>query len=588
MWRSFRFRIFIALLLVSLTSVSLLFAVNYRSAVDSLEQNYIRTSAENIEVQVEQIDETLSELYRTTVRAAADAGLQGAVERYLALDWTNMQDAIALSERLDSLLGEPLAAEIMYLYLPGKGQMLCSDEFHLPRTGLAPEQFPWIGGAEGGGFSPALFRDAMTGSSRWLYGYGKPLYDAKGELTAVVCAALEVRTLHYAVLDRADAGYDYYLIGTDGLISAASRTDTVGQTAERAIPETLALLGGSESVSGAEGDWLYSCLRAPFSGVRLVRLTDRGVLRGALEDTRWQFFLLLALILSMAAVLAVILGRWLYRPMDGLMESMARVGGGDLSHCPDETGQPVEFRQLSQSFNRMIDEINSLIGTLVDERTAKAEAELRALQYQIKPHFMYNTLNSIKYAAILQGSQTIADQIGAFIALLEASISKKGAFIPLSEEVQLVESYVALQRYRYMDCFTVEYDLTAQARGCYVPRLLLQPLVENAILHGMDMKRSDNHIRIASLVTDGSLWITVQDNGKGMTAEQCSRLLYARAEDDHRQFTGIGVANTRERLALHYGEQAELKLYSTPGVGTKFFLRLPASYETAGDKEGQA
>lgn len=105
------------------------------------------------------------------------------------------------------------------------------------------------------------------------------------------------------------------------------------------------------------------------------------------------------------------------------MEAMEKVGGGDLSASPVQDG-PEEFRQLSRSFNQMIIRINGLIGDLVDERTAKMRAELRALQYQIKPHFMYNTLNSIRYAAILQGNEKIGEQLGAFIALLEASISK--------------------------------------------------------------------------------------------------------------------------------------------------------------------
>lgn len=572
MWKSFRVRILIAMLSVALVSIGLLFGANYRNAVKTLEIHYLHMSIENTTAQMRRFDESMSDLYRGAIRASADIRLYQAATAYLALRSPNADDCITLSALLKELCDSADSIETMYLYFPEKHEMLTSDELHQRRTGIASEEYPWTQAVAG--FTPIRFSDTMSGSAYDMYGYGKPLINETGRSVAVICAGISAQTLRYALLqDAGDA--QYFLLDNTEIIPVNVSSESNGQPdPPYAAAKTFT---AANTVYGVSKDWLYISVQAPFSGLRLLRLTERDSLRNELASVRGQFLFLLTLVIILTLLLARILGSWLYRPMGSLMAAMEKVGGGDLSPCA-EPEQPEEFRQLSQRFNQMITEINGLIDDLVNERTAKAEAELKALQYQIQPHFMYNTLNSIKYAAILQGNPKIGEQIGAFIELLEASISKKGALVTLPEEIQLLKSYVSLQRYRYMDSFTVEYDLTDETAGCYVPRLLLQPIVENSILHGMDIKRSDNYIRVAGMIAEGSLWITIQDNGKGMPPDQLQALLIGNT-DSHRQFTGIGLANIQERLRLYYGTKASFDVYSQLGKGTKFVLRLPASYQ---------
>ncbi len=255
------------------------------------------------------------------------------------------------------------------------------------------------------------------------------------------------------------------------------------------------------------------------------------------------------------------------------LQRQKRAGQGDMTARAPGGGD--EFGAIGDRFNQMMQEIDGLLDDLVEVRVEKRQAEIEALQQQIRPHFMYNTLNTIKFAAILQGNPEIGALLGSFIELLEASISKKGAFIPLSDEIRLVEDYASLQKYRYMDNFTVECDITPEAADCMVPRLLLQPLVENAILHGILPRRPGNRITVDGAVEGGMLHILVADNGKGMTAEEC-RALLENDPDDNRRFTGIGTRNVRERLRLYYGEQATFSIHSAPGEGTCITLSLPA------------
>ena len=286
----------------------------------------------------------------------------------------------------------------------------------------------------------------------------------------------------------------------------------------------------------------------------------------------------------MSAVFLILLGvawavsKWLYRPVEQLTAAIDKVSRGDFTTriTPSQTD---EFALLTEHFNHMVGRIDGLVQQVVHEQTEKKQAELLALQYQIRPHFMYNTLNSIRFAATLQRNRTLADQLGAFIRLLEASIQKKGAFIALREEVALVESFVSLQKFRYSDCFTVEYQVPEETKGCYVPCLLLQPVVENAIFHGIDTRRTDNRIVLAAAVRDGRLHLSLWDNGQGMDDETVQSLLAGDPAEDKRRLTGIGLCNIRERLALYYGQNAQFCITSMPGEGTCAKFDLPVSHD---------
>ena len=140
----------------------------------------------------------------------------------------------------------------------------------------------------------------------------------------------------------------------------------------------------------------------------------------------------------------------------------------------------------------------------------------------------------------------------------------------------MVQNYVKLQQFRYADCFQVTFDLQPEAEACYVPRLLIQPLVENAILHGVDHRKQDNQITVSVLCDTGALAIKVEDHGEGMTSEEIQKLLDGQRKS---KFSGIGVSNIRERLRLYYGGKAELRFYSEKQVGTTAVILLPISYD---------
>lgn len=218
--------------------------------------------------------------------------------------------------------------------------------------------------------------------------------------------------------------------------------------------------------------------------------------------------------------------------------------------------------------------MDEMMEQVVTERTQKREAEINALQYQIRPHFMYNTLNSIRFAATLQKNDKLAALLGDFIALLEASAPRKGAFIPLKEEVQLVQNDLSLQAFRYFDCFETQFSIAPETEDCYAPCLLLQPMVENAVFHGIDPKRNDNQIKVRSWLEQEKQHISIQDNGQGYLAEPDEP---SHQEEDRHRFTRIGLKNVEQRLRLYYGDAAGFAIHSELKAGTTVEFYLPIS-----------
>lgn len=366
---------------------------------------------------------------------------------------------------------------------------------------------------------------------------------------------IDERQINYKCLNRNSAqDGDIYLL-KDGKIVSSEDVNKIGETA--VLTEDVLTVGYDTAEKG----------------FRVTAVIDRNSLLDDLKKTRNRI-LLTAVLLNLILSIPIFLGiRQLLRPLRQLDETVNHVREGDLS-VRAEIYQSDEIGRLSRHFNDMLDQIESLIDELVAQKMLKREAEIEALQYQIRPHFMYNTLSAIRYAAIFEHADDIAELLQAFTELLRMSASDRGAFITVKEEMHMVENYIMLLQFRYDHSFTVDMAVDPETETFCVPRLLVQPLVENAILHGLDHGRDDNRIRIAVSIKDGFLEIRVEDNGSGMTAEEIRNLLDGKTRS---KFSGIGVNNVQERLHLYYGEKGALQYQAAPGKGTAAVIRLPAT-----------
>ncbi|MGG6311496.1 sensor histidine kinase [Paenibacillus macerans] len=258
-----------------------------------------------------------------------------------------------------------------------------------------------------------------------------------------------------------------------------------------------------------------------------------------------------------------------------LKTMMMRVKDGNLDFPRTEIETKDEIGELYRVFISMVDELKRLMEGIRTSEQAKREAELTALQAQIRPHFLYNSLNTIKYLAKLNGVPNIEEVSGALVELMRGVLGNSGEFLTLREELGYVSSYVAIVKYKFMEPIPVQFQIEDEnLLEWRVPKLTLQPIVENALMHGFGPSAHGGFVLIRVFGEGGDLKIEVMDNGRGMSKENMDALMADNGGNPSR-FSGIGVRNVHERIRRMFGEPYGIKLYSEEGLYTNVEIRFP-------------
>ena len=257
-------------------------------------------------------------------------------------------------------------------------------------------------------------------------------------------------------------------------------------------------------------------------------------------------------------------------PIQRLVDSMAEVQNGWL-HRVSMNVSDDEIGLLKNSYNAMLIEINQLIEELLQKEKTLRMAELDALQEQMKPHFLYNTLDMIRYMALENRTDEVYNMLETLGNFYRRFLSKGSTDLSLGEEIEIVKSYLSLQRTRFEDIFTDEYEIEEGLSSIRVPRLILQPLVENSIYHGIRPKGEHGVIRVTVKRQEDFLFLSVYDNGIGMSAHQRELLFSGK---DSRSF---GFQGTIERIRYYYKTEDVFEIHSTEGEYCEIILKLPLS-----------
>lgn len=562
--RAFQFREKILLLVISLSMLITVFmsVIFYRQSSETLKENYRKTVSENLKGRAALFDEMMKGAYLTCVYAVTDDELKEIIAKEDIKD--NSDKGSVQYEELFDILRDYLERNNMvqsiYCFLPQKDIMLQISAGSELTVEASETVHSWIDeimnrSSEVSPFSPVFTEDYTSVIRRHLYTFGKEIIDERGVTIGNLFVNVDERRVYFSCLQGGNTNNEnLYLI--NGSVIASTQ-------AERMLGEKFNQPHDSMIVKRNMSETEYCMISA----------ADETVITEDLKKTRtWSIFMVIILNVLLAIPVFLII-RHLMNPLKELEQSMNRIKEGDFSvrvkiYSPDEIGS------ISERFNEMVGEIERLIDELVTQKMLKKEAEIEALQYQITPHFMYNTLNSIKYAAVLQKADYIAELLQSFTELLRMSASDRGAFITVDQEIKMVKNYILLQQFRYPDSFSAEYSIGEGTERLYVPRLLIQPLVENAILHGIDHGKNNNRIIISVVLDSGILKIFVTDNGAGMTNEEIKHLM---SGEYRSKFSGIGIHNILERLRLYYGAKGTLEYYSQVGKGTTAVIKLPAT-----------
>ena len=310
-------------------------------------------------------------------------------------------------------------------------------------------------------------------------------------------------------------------------------------------------------------------------------------------DTLKRWVLLIIVYgLIILSVLSVLTSVDIITPINKLVEGMKKVERGN-KHEDIELDRSDELGYLSESFNRMSKKIDYLVNRIYKEEIALKEAEIKALQAQINPHFLFNTLENINWMAQLNGVPEISETVSALAKLIDGSIGRGDRTISLREELEYIDNYMTVLKNRYEDKFEVIKILDDGLMDKKIPRLLIQPLVENAVKHGIGKSRRKGIIRLEAFREEGHIVFEVEDNGMGMTAEELEAL-NKRLQEDELILEGngavparksIGLENVNRRIKLLYGSSYGVKIESSYDEYTKVTVRIPDEQVPEGDKD---
>ena len=287
----------------------------------------------------------------------------------------------------------------------------------------------------------------------------------------------------------------------------------------------------------------------------------------SLDDLFHLVLIVGIVVLCVTGYLAYRLSRHLWRPLHMLATAMRRVRNSDDFSVQVDAERGDEIGELAQTFNSLIEHIHTLLAENRERERTLRVAQVKSLTEMIRPHFMYNTLNLIKWSAKLGDNEGAADTAVQLGKLLRASVSMKD-FVTVAEELTFLRTYLKIQQRRFEGRLKVKVRVESSVYGCYVPKLILQPLVENAIQHGIEMTESGGSIAITGAKEVDHLVFRVKDNGHGMSTER-QREVLARRDDNH-----FGLYNVHMRAVLNGDAGCGITLQSVEGKGTEAILTL--------------
>ena len=320
--------------------------------------------------------------------------------------------------------------------------------------------------------------------------------------------------------------------------------------------------------------YYISCRKSDYTGWRVVSVSSY---QEVMQNAKQMFLIVVCVLvvtLTIVLLVAVKLSATITKPIVKLRNLMEKTEDGDLNVRFQGSDQD-EISDLGRCFNRMLEQIQELVNAVYVEQEHKRKAQLQVVQEQFKPHFLYNTLDTIGWMAREYSADNIVKLVDALTNVFRISLSKGRDYISIAEEMKYISNYLYIQKIRYGPKVLYEMEMDETLAEVKIPKLILQPLVENAIYHGVKLKRGEGHLGIKVKKVEDHISMVVEDDGKGMAKEQVeklTRLLNEPTSPEENQ--SFGLFYVKERLRMQYGEKFQVLVESEEGVGTKVTILI--------------
>ncbi|MGN7384338.1 sensor histidine kinase [Paenibacillus sp. SAFN-117] len=370
---------------------------------------------------------------------------------------------------------------------------------------------------------------------------------------------------------------DTYILDKDGVVLSSPNTNDLGKSfrqewgssgaLEEPRGQTIAEHNGNKSIIN------YSTFNQ--TGWKIVQAIPYDMVFKEIFDIRRANVIITAIIFIIFILITITISYSISKPLKLLAKKMLAFENQSSENVLIMKG-PKEISLLADTYNKMIRRINDLLNRLKEQYQQKEELRFKALQAQINPHFILNTLNNIKWMAYIRNDREVGDMLSNLGGIMESALGREENVISLKEELDYIRNYAALMKIKYNEKLTMEYDVPEELLYAQVIKFILQPVIENSLLHGIEPLKGKGTIMIRAEQVGGLMILTVTDNGVGIDADKLISMqasLYADPEDVPAD--RIGIRNVHDRIRLQYGAAYGLSLESTPQAGTIVRLSLP-------------
>lgn len=543
---SFKNKLFTAFIVIGVIPLLLMALISYFNTTRLIEEKISSSIVQNLETTSSLVDSKLRDFTSIVGFISQNKEVQQILSKG---EYESYEDRFADVQRIYNITSTLLATERLDvpIYISGKSALSrfsTTDNFAPIYTRMNGEIFKKIDGAEG--------RETL---------YIHRRVDGRNSRDVVMAVGMQIRNskdsekLGYVVMDVYDdyfndifknvniySGSNMYVLNKDGTIitDKLDKDKTGFLFYEKFLDKILSNESGNFNCTiDGEKNVLYFTT-AENSGLKIVETIPIKIMY---KDSTVivRIFIIIALGFSILAVVSsLILSKYISEPINKLSRLMHKVEKGDRDVSFDLVRRD-EIGQLGKSFNNMLKEINRLIEEVYIKQYLLKEAEFKALKAQVNPHFLYNALESINWMVKLEENDRVVLMVTALGKFLRYSISSKGDIVTVKEDIEQVNNYLTIQKIRYGDKINAFIDIDEDLYDKKIMKLLLQPLVENAIIHGLEQKRGEGNLWIKGYAENGNLCFEVIDDGVGMGNS------LAKGE-------GIGIKNVDSRIKLHYGE----------------------------------
>ena len=442
-----------------------------------------------------------------------------------------------------------------------------------------------------------VFNEARKNNRKLCYSYVDEGFTYATKSSSIILGVKALRNMNnklygYGVILIPDSELDNFyrygenqynsisIIDSNGMIVSSTDKYQIGETDTELQKITNEMLEKEITVEKMEKNAktnMVLCKKIPYVDYSLCFTVDANEAIESLYNISTLMWYI-AIITGAVLLVIYILVRRTMSPLRQLGRKMSYVAKGDFNQYAEVTGDG-EIQELAKSSNRMLHDINHYVDSIIEIQKQKRQAEIHALQMQINPHYIYNTLTSIKWL-IMQGDTVKSTKaIDAFIKLLRSTISKSDEYISVEEEIENLKNYMYINEIRYGEKIKTEFFISInEPDQLMIPKMILQPFIENAFFHGFP-EGQNGEIFVCVREKAEKLIVEIIDNGVGMDERQVNELENGKSSRKSEHFTGIGINNIRDRLKLIYENQYELKIKSSLGEGTTVTVVLPIQHK---------